>query len=70
MFFESHHRIMKLLESLVAQYPTATLCIGRELTKLHEEVLMGTPEEVRDELTEKPVRQKGEFVVIFSNAKE
>lgn len=70
IFFESTHRIMKLLGSLSELYPTATLCVGRELTKLHEEMVVGTPLEVEAELTAKPVRQKGEFVVIFSSAKE
>lgn len=70
IFFESTHRIVKLLESLAALYPAATLCVGRELTKLHEEMLVGTPLFIQEELLAKPVRQKGEFVVIFSSAKE
>jgi 16S rRNA C1402 (ribose-2'-O) methylase RsmI len=42
--------------------------IGRELTKLHEELLVGTAAEHHHTLTESPVKQKGEFVVIFDPA--
>ena len=70
VFLEATHRIVKALESLATSYPTATLYLGRELTKLHEEMLVGTPAEILSILTEKPVKQKGEFVLILSQAKE
>ncbi len=46
-------------------YPTAKVYLGRELTKMFEEMIIGTPQEVLDILEAEPVRQKGEFVVIF-----
>lgn len=64
VFFESTHRIMKTLESLVKVYPDAHVCVGRELTKMFEEMIVGTPEEILNQLEAEPVRQKGEFVVI------
>ena len=67
IFFESTHRIMKTLESLAESYPEAKLHIGRELTKLHEEMLVGTPGEILDLLSETSEKQKGEFVIIFSS---
>lgn len=66
IFFESTHRIMKTLEALATLYPEATLFIGRELTKLHEEMLVGTPAEIIDILEHEPVRQKGEFTVLYN----
>lgn len=70
IFFESTHRILKTLEALqnlaVNSNSSVTLYVGRELTKLHEEMLVGTPAEIVDILTSEPVRQKGEFVIIFS----
>jgi 16S rRNA (cytidine1402-2'-O)-methyltransferase len=71
IFFESTHRILKTLESLEAEYGEnsamhRTITIGRELTKMHEEVLVGSAQEILDILTTEPVRQKGEFVVIVS----
>jgi 16S rRNA (cytidine1402-2'-O)-methyltransferase len=65
-FFESTHRIIKTLESLAATYPDHTLYIGRELTKFHEEMLVGSPTELLTMLTKMPVKQKGEFVLILN----
>ena len=67
IFFESTHRILKTLESLLEKYPAATLHIGRELTKMHEEMLVGTSKEILALLQEKTEKQKGEFVVIVSD---
>ncbi len=66
VFFESTHRILKTLESLAEKYPNDMVYIGRELTKLYEEMLVGTPAEISAELIASPVKQKGEFVVIKS----
>jgi len=64
VFFESTHRILKTLEALKQALPEAKISIGRELTKLHEELLVGTAAEILETLLETPVKQKGEFVVI------
>ncbi len=64
VFFESTHRILKALASLVKTQPEATLYVGRELTKFHEEMLIGTPAEVLRVLETTTVKQKGEFVII------
>lgn len=66
LFFESTHRIMKMLDALAATMPERTIMLARELTKLHEELLVGTPAALYEQLTAKPVKQKGEFVVIVS----
>lgn len=66
VFFESTHRILKTLESLASSYPEAPLYVGRELTKMHEELLVGTAGEILTILTDTPVKQKGEFVIIKS----
>jgi 16S rRNA (cytidine1402-2'-O)-methyltransferase len=71
IFFESTHRILKTLESLESEYGAnsamhRTITIGRELTKMHEEMLVGSAQEILDILIGEPVRQKGEFVVIVS----
>lgn len=68
VFLEATHRILKTLESLVIGYPTATLYLGRELTKLYEEMIVGTPSEVLDILVKNAVKQKGEFVIILSQS--
>ena len=66
VFFESTHRIMKTLASLAKVYPKSTIYIGRELTKMHEEMIIGTPGEIETQLEIEPVRQKGEFVLIVT----
>jgi len=45
VFFEAPHRVLKTLEELRA-YVTRPIIIGRELTKIHEEFVKGTPEEL------------------------
>lgn len=66
VFFESPHRILKTLTALAAELPAAQVYAGRELTKMHEEMLIGTPEEIHSQLENDPQKQKGEFVVIVS----
>ncbi len=66
VFFESTHRILKTLEALVAVYPDITVYVGRELTKFHEEVRVGKPDEILRQLTDEPVKQKGEFVLLLA----
>jgi len=62
VFYESVHRIEKLLEQLVHVLPDRQIVVARELTKKFESVYRGTPIEVQKFLTQDPV--KGEFVVI------
>lgn len=65
IFYESPHRIEKALASLAEVLPEGRrITIGRELTKLHEEVVSGTPREVIAHFTKHPDRIRGEFVVI------
>ena len=64
VFFESTHRILKTITSLQTEYPDVTVYVAREITKLYEEMLVGTPEELLTILESEPVRQKGEFVVV------
>ncbi len=66
MFYESTHRIMKTLKSLTEGLSnTAQIVIARELTKMHEEVVSGTPEEVLQYFNDNPDHVRGEFVVMI-----
>jgi 16S rRNA (cytidine1402-2'-O)-methyltransferase len=65
--FESTHRILKALASLETYLPETKLYIAREITKLHEELLTGTPAEILTILEATPVKQKGEFVIVVDN---
>ncbi len=64
VLYESPHRILKLLAELSKAAPTCRVTIAREITKVHEEVVAGSPAELAKDLeTRKAVR--GEFVVIL-----
>jgi len=64
--YESSHRIEKLLTEAKTHFPSRKIVITKELTKIHEELLTGTAEELLLILTEHPEKKKGEFVVIIT----
>ena len=67
ILYESPFRIAKLLSDLADIDSERRVVIGRELTKLHEEIIEGTASEMRDEFN---ARDKilGEFAIfIFGN---
>jgi len=60
VFFESPHRINKTLDELRKIFPQATVALARELTKMHEEVIV----EKISNLINIP-KTKGEFTIIL-----
>ena len=66
VFYESPHRILKAMRSLIEFAPEKKVTIARELTKIYEEFIVGSPQEVLDILESDTNHQKGEFVVIVS----
>ncbi|MDE2399830.1 MAG: 16S rRNA (cytidine(1402)-2'-O)-methyltransferase [Patescibacteria group bacterium] len=66
IFYESPHRILKTLESLIKFCPTRKVCIARELTKIYEEFKTGTPAELLEYLNKNPIKQKGEFTILVT----
>ena len=66
VFYESPHRILKTLESLIKFCPDKKVCIARELTKIYEEFKNGTPVEVLEYLEKNKEKQRGEFTVIVA----
>ncbi len=67
VFYESPHRIMKTLSEfseLLKDQPTRQIVIARELTKLHEEVMVTTMGELTERM--KTLTVKGEFVVVLA----
>ena len=69
IFYEAPHRILDALEDISAVLKDREIAVGRELTKLHEEVLRGTAAEVRSLLAARD-SVRGEFVVLISKATE
>ncbi len=68
VLYESPHRILKLLAELGKLAPQSRVTIARELTKIHEEVLVGGPLELAEKLENKKA-VRGEFVVIVESSK-
>ncbi|HET7082842.1 MAG TPA: 16S rRNA (cytidine(1402)-2'-O)-methyltransferase [Candidatus Limnocylindria bacterium] len=62
VLFEAPHRIGALLRALDGLVPQARVAACRELTKLHEEVLIGTPAEVLSRLAD----PRGELTLVIS----
>lgn len=66
VFYESPHRILKTLESLVKFCPDKKVCVARELTKIYEEFKTGSPGEVLEYFTKNKDKVRGEFTVIVA----
>ncbi len=65
VFYESPHRIEKTLESLCEHLETnRKVAICRELTKMFEQVVIGTPSEVMEYFKINKDKIRGEFVVV------
>ena len=64
VFYESPHRILKTLESLVKFCPNKKVCVARELTKIYEEFQTGTPAEILEYFNKNKDKQRGEFTVL------
>lgn len=68
VIFEAPHRLMALLEDIHEILGNRDLCIGRELTKLHEEIWRGSVAEAIEHFGASKVR--GEITIVIEGAKE
>jgi len=66
VFYESPQRLAATLAELAGHYAARRVCVAREITKLHEEVLRGTLAEVAALLGARDVL--GEIVVVLEGA--
>jgi 16S rRNA (cytidine1402-2'-O)-methyltransferase len=64
IYYESPYRIIKNLELLASLAPQKSVIVGRELTKLFEEVIRGPIEFVAKSMSQKKAQIKGEMTVI------
>ncbi|MDR0330567.1 MAG: 16S rRNA (cytidine(1402)-2'-O)-methyltransferase [Chitinispirillales bacterium] len=64
IFYETPHRIIKTLEDIRDVLGGVRVVVARELTKIHEEFLRGSAEELLAHFGEHPPR--GEMVVLFN----
>ncbi len=64
VIYESPFRVLKLLADIAEIAPDRTILLAREMTKVHEEYLEGTADELRAGLASRDV-QKGEFTLLI-----
>ena len=65
ILYESRHRILKALEDLIQTLgEDRTICVAREITKLHETFNVGPAGKVMDAVSRQS--QKGEFVILIA----
>lgn len=69
VLYESPFRIVKLLTDIADIENNRRVVVGRELTKLHEEIIEGTASELRDDFASR-ASIKGEFAVFISGIKK
>lgn len=68
VFYESPHKLIKTLTHFAEYFgEERPVSVSRELTKMYEETVRGTLEEVIQHFTQKP--PKGEFVIVVGGKK-
>ncbi len=66
IFYEAPHKLLYTLQDMLAAWGDRRICLVRELTKLHEEVIRTTLSKAVVRYTDTPPR--GEFVMIIEGA--
>jgi 16S rRNA (cytidine1402-2'-O)-methyltransferase len=69
VFYEAPHRILETLEDIAAIFGPRHCVLARELTKIHEEFLRGTPSQLREALAERAA-VKGEITAMIAKSSE
>lgn len=64
IYYESPHRLIKNLELLSQIAPVKNIIIGRELTKMYEEIVRGGVREILEYFEKNKEKVKGEFVIV------
>ena len=66
LWYESPNRLNETLKLIIQIDNNALISVLRELTKLNEEVLIGSPSHIYDQISKK-TKLKGEIVLVISN---
>jgi 16S rRNA (cytidine1402-2'-O)-methyltransferase len=69
VFYESPYRLLKTLEQFIEHFgPLRQASVSRELTKLYEETVNGSLEEIKEHFSKKEI--KGEIVIVVKGNTE
>lgn len=69
LLYESPFRIAKLLADLAVLDPDRRVCLGRELTKIHEQIVEGSAAELASRFSagaSEAIPEKGEFALLVA----
>lgn len=64
VYYESPHRVIKNLEMLQKFESSKKIILGREITKMFEQIVRGNIDDVLRYFVENPGKIKGEFVIV------
>ncbi|MEA2031011.1 MAG: 16S rRNA (cytidine(1402)-2'-O)-methyltransferase [candidate division Zixibacteria bacterium] len=64
IFFESPHRVIKCLTDIKTVFGNRQACLAREITKLHEQFLRGSINDILKTISEHSI--KGEIVLVIA----
>ena len=67
VLYESPKRVINLVESIKEYMLNATLCVCKELTKLHENTFYGSVDSVLEQLKNHENVERGEYVIVGYN---
>lgn len=65
IIYESPYRLLKLIENIGEIFNDKQICIGKELTKINERVIIGNVNEVKEILANEKIA--GEFIILIAN---
>lgn len=68
VFYEAPHRILQTLDDMLELFGDRRACVARELTKMFEEILRGSLEEILGKLEESKIA--GEYVIVVEGGQE
>jgi len=68
VFFESANRVAEVLEDMEEILGNRNCCAARELSKMHEEIVTDSIENMRNFFLQNPQKLRGEFVLIIEKA--
>jgi 16S rRNA (cytidine1402-2'-O)-methyltransferase len=66
VFFESPHRLLRTLDIMASALGPRSLVVAREITKVHEEFIRGTPATLLEHFAKTPPR--GELTVVVAGS--
>lgn len=68
VFYEAPHRILQALDDMLEVFGDRRACVTRELTKMFEETIRGTIEEILEKLETSKIA--GEYVIVVEGLEE